>query len=193
MEEFKIITGFENYSISNLGNVINNKTNRILKPGINGNGYKHVILNKKNHRVHRLVALAFLPNPDNKVCVDHKDNNKSNNNINNLRWCTIQENNQNTSLNKNNTSGYKGIIWHKHEKRWLSRIKFNYKDITIGYYDNIEDAIIARYKKAKQLFGDFINEIEKNQYNIALLKKQKQKELREIEELEKELEAILNK
>jgi hypothetical protein len=112
--------------------------------------------------------------------------------INNLRLCTIQENNQNTSLNKNNTSGYKGIYWNDSEKRWRSRITFNNQDITIGYYDDIEDAIIARYKKAKELQGEFINTCEKIQYDAALLKKQKQRELREIEELEKELHEIIN-
>jgi hypothetical protein len=117
--------------------------------------------------------------------------------IDNLRLCAVQENNQNTSLNKNNTSGYKGIYWNDYEKHWWSRITFDNQDINIGFYDNIEDAIMARYNKAKEIQEDFINKCEKIQYDTALLKKKKrrelQQELEEIEELEKELETILNK
>ncbi len=71
MEEYKLIKNFESYSVSNLGNVKNNNTNKILKQN-NSNGYKRVSLNGKYLRVHRLVAEAFIPNPENKPCVDHK-------------------------------------------------------------------------------------------------------------------------
>jgi hypothetical protein len=193
MEEFKIIQEFENYSVSNLGCVKNDKTNIILKPYYTTKGYRIVKLNNKNQRIHRLVALAFIPNPDNKLYVDHIDNNPQNNNMNNLRWCTQQENQQNKKIKINNTSGYKGVCYSKKNKKWNAYITINYKNISLGYFERVEDAIIARYKKAKEIQGEFINEIETNQYNIALLKKQKQQELREIEELEKELEEILNK
>ena len=87
MEEFKLIKGFENYSVSNLGNVKNNKTNRILKQD-NNKGYKLVKFNGKNKRVHRLIAEAFIPNPDNKPCIDHINNIRNDNRIENLRWAT---------------------------------------------------------------------------------------------------------
>ena len=193
MEEFKIIQEFENYSVSNLGCVKNDKTNIILKPYYTTKGYRIVKLNNKNQRIHRLVALAFIPNPDNKLYVDHIDNNPQNNNMNNLRWCTQQENQQNKKIKINNTSGYKGVCYSKKNKKWNAYITINYKNISLGYFVRVEDAIIARYKKAKEIQGEFINEIETNQYNIALLKKQKQQELREIKELEKKLETVLNK
>lgn len=55
-------------------------------------GYHEVILNGKQYRVHRLVAETFIPNPENKPCVNHKDGNKKNNKANNLEWCTYSEN-----------------------------------------------------------------------------------------------------
>lgn len=69
---------------------------RILKPNKNKSGYLYVILHKdrkkKTWKVHRLVALTFIPNPNNKPCVDHIDTNTINNNVENLRWCTHKEN-----------------------------------------------------------------------------------------------------
>ena len=76
-----------NYSISDTGEVKNNKTNKILKQQIQ-NGYCHCTLSikpkPKRCRVHRLVAQTFLENPENKEFVNHKDGNRQNNNVNNL-------------------------------------------------------------------------------------------------------------
>ena len=97
METFRIIEGFENYSVSDFGNVKNNKTGRMLKNTIITVGYIQIglMLNKVEckKRVHILVAKAFIPNPESKSSVDHIDNCKTNNNITNLRWATSKENN----------------------------------------------------------------------------------------------------
>jgi uncharacterized HNH endonuclease L247 len=85
------------YSVSNLGNVRNDITGKILSQRIQ-QGYKHVTLaiNKKpkSCRVHRLVAAAFIENPDNKPFVNHIDCNRSNNIVKNLEWVTPSENSQ---------------------------------------------------------------------------------------------------
>lgn len=93
MEEWRDIAGFDEYQVSNTGNVKSIKygKERILKV-FNINGYQYVHLCRdgekpKNMLVHRLVAQAFLPNPDNLQDVNHKDENKTNNNVNNLEWC----------------------------------------------------------------------------------------------------------
>lgn len=96
MEEWKDIAGYElYYQISNIGQVKRKDTGKILKNNIR-NGYEYVTLcvngQRKKFYVHRLVAIAFIPNPKSYEQVNHKDGNKSNNKVDNLEWCTQKEN-----------------------------------------------------------------------------------------------------
>lgn len=96
-EVWKDIKGYEGYQISNYGRVWSAKSQRILKGGINNSGYHFVQMKAKNGKfkreyIHRLVAMAFIPNPDNLPQVNHKDEDKANNNVENLEWCTHKYN-----------------------------------------------------------------------------------------------------
>ena len=110
-EIWKSIIGYEGlYEVSDWGRVrslgvwANVKSGskrwrkgRVLKPQKYTNGYLFIALSKNNvvkgYSIHRLVAQAFLPNPDNLPCVNHKDKNKLNNRVENLEWCTYEYNN----------------------------------------------------------------------------------------------------
>lgn len=102
--EWKVIDKFKNYAVSTNGEVKNIKTGRILKPYDNGTGYCKVDLYnggiKSKCRIHRLVAEAFIPNPDNKPTVDHIDRNPKNNTVENLRWATQEEQNDNSGTQR---------------------------------------------------------------------------------------------
>lgn len=95
-EVWKVIKEFPKYEISTFGNVRNIETKKILKQKNNPNGYKSIslVLNDKTSitkSIHRLVALTFIPNPENKPTVNHKDHNPLNNNVSNLEWFTQLE------------------------------------------------------------------------------------------------------
>lgn len=97
VETFVKIEGFEKYEVSNLGKVRNIKSGRILKPSLHRDGYlKHLLYEnnkRKNLLLHRIMAIAFIDNPEEKPKVNHIDENKLNNDLSNLEWCTVRENN----------------------------------------------------------------------------------------------------
>jgi len=80
------------YQVSNLGRIKNSISGYILKLSSDKQGYQIIQINRKNLKVHRLVSTAFISNPDNKRCVNHKDGVKSNNIVDNLEWATHHEN-----------------------------------------------------------------------------------------------------
>lgn len=97
MKSWKPVVGYEDYYIvSSEGDVFSLRSNRLLTQGnFNGN-YKRVLLcvngTEKHYAVHRLVAKAFIPNPDGYPIINHKDENPSNNCVDNLEWCTYKYN-----------------------------------------------------------------------------------------------------
>ena len=135
------VKGFEGfYEVDECGNIYSLRTNKIRKPVLNKTtGYLTVVLcgrAKKTLTVHRIVANAFIPNPESYQCVNHKDENKTNNNVSNLEWCTKAYNN--TYNNKTQRcckkvvqilpSG-KEVIWSSARKASEAGIA-NYKNIS---------------------------------------------------------------
>lgn len=91
-EEWILIEEHPRYMVSNFGRVLNARTQRILKQCVNSAGYKKVVLNGKNKYVHRLVADAYVQNPNGLPEVNHKDGNKWNNTVENLEWVSKSDN-----------------------------------------------------------------------------------------------------
>ena len=172
MELWKKIDDYDNYSVSSMGNVRNDETMRILKGGKGVNGYLTVSLYKnsvkKSHMIHRLVAITFIPNPENKPYVDHRDNNKTDNRAEVLRWCTDSENQMNQQLRTDNTSGSKGVTWVESRQKWRSRIMIDGIPIFIGYFDTKEEAVNVRQTRANEAFGVFTNACESLQITTEL-------------------------
>jgi len=167
MEEWRIIKDFPNYSVSNFGNVKNNKTNRIMKLNVKC-GYYHISLNnntdKKTFKVHRLVALAFIENTHNKPEVNHKDKNKLNNNINNLEWMTRKENNQHKTI---------GLIYNSNKNKPLYRLDKITGDI-LEKYKSIEDAgiwsnenkLTSNSHNGRNAIGNCVNGLSNSAYGF---------------------------
>ena len=163
-EIWKKIDGFENYSVSDHGNVRDDKRGRMKKQSKLESGYNITGLTKNNLQkmfyIHKLVGEAFLPNPDNKSTIDHIDNDKLNNKVANLRWASMVEQAQNRGIRSDNQSGSKGVSWHKNTQKWQAQIRVNGKCIHLGYFMNKDDAITIRIQRAKDEFGEFTNKCE---------------------------------
>lgn len=160
--KFKRIKLFYNYSISTDGRVFSHKSKRELSLSKDRDGYLRVTMINDNkqirtYRVHRLVAETFIANEYNYMVVNHLDNNKLNNDISNLEWCTVSENNKHyakyfkeTSKNKYDTNeSLLSDIENLLEKHLLSR---EYRNETI---EKIID--VFRKSNRKQLSWHFKN------------------------------------
>lgn len=143
MEIWKTIKYFEDYQVSNLGNVKMtandaSRKERILKPLITNRGYYRVALYKDKKpnffTIHRLVANHFIPNPENKKQVNHKDGNKSNNISTNLEWSTGRENKDHAIINKLYANG------ERNGRAKLSQLQV----------DEIKNSVLNQYELAKQ-------------------------------------------
>lgn len=167
MEQWKDIEGYEGlYQVSSLGRIKSLKAwrgnkykslyinvEKIIKLSKEKSGYLKVVLHnknkKQNKRVHRLVAEAFIPNPYNYKCINHKDCNKENNNIDNLEWCTQRYNVVHAINNDLRKFEYKGknakyINYDKRNGDFYVNISMNSKKIHLGTFKTIDEAKYVR-------------------------------------------------
>jgi len=151
MEEWKKIDGYTDYEVSSLGRVRSLKygKERILKPRKNSDGYFCIVTCvdgcEKSHRIHRLVACAFLPNLSNYPQVDHIDRDITNNTVGNLRWVTQSENSFNT--HRHNKEMY-GIYWKK---------QFGFYQVIVTHEGKLKHlGCTPDLEKAKQIRDAFV-------------------------------------
>ena len=125
----------------------------------NGNYYT-VRVEGNQYFLHKIVYEMHYGEVD--TGVDHKDGDKTNNRIENLRQATKSQNEANTTKRSTNTSGYKGVYWLKNAGKWRAKIDFNKQQIHIGLFDSKVEAAIAYNKKATELFGEYasLNELD---------------------------------
>lgn len=167
-EIWKAIPSYEGvYEVSNLGRVKSlpkewlsgrntyKKHNGImLNPCVNKMGYYVVNLTKDKKSniktIHQLVAMAFFNHIPNgyKLVVDHKNNNKLDNRLENLQVITQRENASKDKKNK--TSKYTGVSWCKKINKWRAGIRFKGKSMCLGYFVNEHEAYLAYQSKLKQ-------------------------------------------
>nr|DAS84790.1 MAG TPA: homing endonuclease [Crassvirales sp.] len=147
---FKVITGYPDYLISESGEIFSLKSNRNLKPYKTTKGYLQVRLDSgKAFHVHRLVTEAFIPNPDNLPQINHKNEDKTDNRVENLEWCNQSQNMQHGTGNERRSYALKGrkTTWNSKQvlqlslggeeiKRWESTMEvertLGYKNTNIG-------------------------------------------------------------
>ena len=155
-EVFKDIPGFEGlYQVSNYGNVKSlqrlDRMNRpvkekLLKPRQSSNSYLDVCLcnnGSQTYTIHQLVAMAFLNHQPcgYKMIIDHKDFNRTNNCLSNLKLISVRENTN--QKHRKSSSSYTGVSWHKKSKKWYACIRIDNKTKNLGYFLKEGDAAIA--------------------------------------------------
>ena len=129
----------------------------VVKQWIDGGGYYNVRLTiggkTSNHKVHRLYAQAFIPNPKKLPFINHIDGNKLNNRLDNLEWCTQSENmeyaHRTGLIPSKSTTGYKYVYWEKKTKSWRVIISQNKTKIRLGRFDSLMEAVGVRDKYLK--------------------------------------------
>lgn len=141
------------YLVSDEGKVYSKRTNKILRPGCDKDGYlTHILcVNGERHTVkaHRLVAMAFIPNLDNKPAIDHINENKQDNRVSNLRWVTNKE-------NSNNPLTLKRLRDHANDnyaKMYLASVRRDFGRKPVAVY---KDGELIQIFRTQRLAAEFV-------------------------------------
>ena len=160
-EQWRTVSGYPNYQVSNVGRVMNIKTGKVLKLKSNiTTGYVSLKLSNQgileDVYIHRLIAEAFIPTHDDPAFryVDHIDRDRGNNTLSNLRWVSSSFNRANSEKSMNKSSQYKGVLWRKDRNKWRVRITQDGIEHHVGYFKNEIEAARAYNAKALELFGE---------------------------------------
>jgi hypothetical protein len=117
-------------------------------------GYRKVTLDGKSYRVHR-IAWAMVHDEWPRKSIDHEDTVKDNNRLANLRQATRSQNSMNRSRSRKNTSGHKGVYWHRRAGKWATQIKLDGEVKYLGLYEQVEDAVVAVAEARDSLHKEF--------------------------------------
>jgi hypothetical protein len=150
MTEWRIVPD-SNVEVSNDGRVRRDGVEFV--PYIAKRGYHTITMNDKNIKLHRLIAIAFIPNPEAKRCVDHADGDPLNNCVSNLRWATEAENSRNCKARKKVSDLPRGV--YKSGKRFAAQIRYESISYHLGTYATAEEASEVYEVTAEELFGEF--------------------------------------
>jgi hypothetical protein len=168
IEKFKPIKDYEGlYEVSNFGNVKSlarktsnqyDKVETILKPCSDKRGYLHISLYKnRKQETHKIAHLVYDhfgkgKRDGHSIHIDHVDNNKINNRIDNLQLLTSRANTSKGWGIKKTTSKFIGVDWHKQKEKWRARIQINGKDLSLGHFTNEFNAHLAYQKALEGVF-----------------------------------------
>ena len=119
-------------------------------------GYRSISVNGENHKAHRLAWL-YMTGSWPVAEIDHINGVKDDNRWGNLREASHSENAKNLKLRTNNTSGVKGVYWHKRNKKWLAQCMVNGKQHTLGYFTDLATAEIVIRAFREKYHGEFAN------------------------------------
>tara|TARA_R110002126_G_scaffold97397_3_gene226995 strand:- start:1732 stop:2421 length:690 start_codon:yes stop_codon:yes gene_type:complete len=150
----KYIIGSPNYIITTTGDIFSLISHKYLHLNIGKNGYVTTCIDsQKRIYLHRLLALHFIPNPNNLPMIDHRNGIRTDNKLKNLRWVTRSQNCHNTSISRNNTSGITGVGYNKSAQKWSATMEINGKKL-YKLCDTKEEAILHR-KEWEDEVGDY--------------------------------------
>lgn len=155
-EIYKDVLGFEGlYKVSNFGNVLILRTNRLMKPDVDNRGYYIYGLSingkQKKIKAHRLVYFTFNECADKSLQINHLDRVKTNNKLSNLELVNTRENSTHREIGKAKSSKYTGVSWGKRENKWRATIMINKHQKYLGVYTCEAAAHLAYLKALKQL------------------------------------------